>query len=58
MKELVFHNRHGDYIIDKYYFQKDKRSQLMLMTVDTKNNTIVLSNKTPYGNGANKYYIG
>ena len=23
-KELVFNNGHNDYIIDKYYFQKDK----------------------------------
>ena len=54
-KELVFNNGYKRYIIDKYYFQKDK-NPININDVDTEN--IVLSNKTPHGqHGANKYYI-
>ena len=53
-KELVFNNRHNNYIIDKYYFQKDKKP-ININEVD--NEKRVLSNKTPHGEcGANKYY--
>ena len=34
-KELIFHNRHNNYIIDKYYFQKDKKP-ININEVDTK----------------------
>ena len=55
-KELIFNNRHNNYSIDKYYFQKDKKP-ININEVDTKK--IVQSNKAPYGEeGANKYYIG
>ena len=55
-KKLIFNNRHNDYSIGKYYFQKDKKP-IHINEVDTKK--IVLSNKTPYGKeGPNKYYIG
>ena len=55
IKELVFNNEYNNYIIDKYYFQKDKNS-ININEVDTKK--IVLSNKTPHGKkSANKYYI-
>ena len=30
-KELIFSNGHNDYSVDKYYFQKDKKSPLILM---------------------------
>ena len=55
-KELIFNNCHNSYSIEKYYFQKDKKT-ININEVDTKN--IVLSNRTLYGKeGANKYYIG
>ena len=55
-KESVFHNRHNNYIIVKYYFQNDKKS-ININEVDTKK--LFLSNKTPYGKeDANKYYFG
>ena len=54
-KELVFNNGHNNYIIDKYYFQKDK-NPININEVDTEK--IVSSNKTPHSEyGANKYYI-
>ena len=54
-KELVFNNGHNNYIINKYYFQKDKKP-ININEVDTEK--IVLSNKIPQGKrGANKYYI-
>ena len=55
-KELTSNNRHNNYCINKYYFQKDKNKPININEVDTKK--IVLSNKIPYGeHGANKYYI-
>ena len=54
-KELIFNNGHNNYIINKYYFQKDK-NPININEIDTKK--IMLSNKTPHGEyGANKYYI-
>ena len=53
---MIFNNKHNNYSIDKYYFQRDK-TLININEVDTKK--IVLSNKTPYGKEeANKYYIG
>ena len=55
-KKLVFSNRHNNYYINKYYFQKDKNKPININQVN--NEKIVLLNKTPYGKkGANKYYI-
>ena len=34
-KELIFNNRHNNYIIDKHYFQKDKKP-INIDEVDTK----------------------
>ena len=54
-KELVFNNGHNNYIIDKYYFQKDK-NPININEVDTEK--IVLFNKIPHSQyGANKHYI-
>ena len=54
-KELAFNNGHNNYIIGKYYFQKDK-NRINVNELDTEK--IVLSNKTPQSEyGANKYYI-
>ena len=54
-KELVFNNEHNNYSINKYYFQKNKKT-ININEIDIKK--IVLSNKIPYGEkGANKYYI-
>ena len=53
---MIFNNKHNNYSIDKYYFQRDK-TLININEVDTKK--IMLSNKTPYGKEeANKYYIG
>ena len=53
---MIFNNGHNNYITDKYYWQKDKKTN-NINEIDTKK--IVLSNETPYGKkGANKYYIG
>ena len=55
-KELIFHNEHNNYSIDKCYFRKEKKT-IDINEVDT--TKIVLPNKTPYSKeGANKYYIG
>ena len=53
--ELVFNNGQNNYIIGKYYFQKDK-NPININEVDIEK--IVLSNKIPNGKyGANKYFI-
>ena len=33
-KELIFNNRHNDYSINKYYFQKDKRKNININKLD------------------------
>ena len=55
-KRIGLQYGHNNYSIDKYYFQKKKKT-ININEVDTEK--IVFSNKTPYGKeGANKYYIG
>ena len=54
---MIFNNGYNDYSIDKYNFQKDKKSLININQVDIKK--IFLSNKAPYGEQRSyKYYNG